>query len=160
MVSLDDKVRALAVTAGWKTPRPEQDGSYSFRLEDGLDLKLFSPDGRWCFFLADLCVLPEPGHERDSLLRKVTGLQAGICRERASVMALERQEDAVARGLDGERLILQSRVPVDEPQPLFERAVRDFLNDLAWWKKSLGDSPREELPSMFSMPGTFFGGVS
>ena len=140
MVSLDDKVRALAVTAGWKTPRPGQDGSYSFRLEDGLDL-------------------PEPGHEWDSLLRKVAGQQAGICRERASVVALERQEDAAARGLDGERLILQSRVPVDVPQQEFDDAVRDFLNDLAWWKKSLGDSPREELPPMFSMSGTFFGGV-
>ena len=152
MVSLDDKVRALAVTAGWKTPRPGQDGSYSFRLEDGLDLKVFSPDGRLCFLLADLHALPEPGHERDSLLRKVAG-------ERASVVALERQEDAAARGLDGERLILQSRVPVDVPQQEFDDAVRDFLNDLAWWKKSLGDSPREELPPMFSMSGTFFGGV-
>ena len=159
MVSLDDKVRALAVTAGWKTPRPGQDGSYSFRLEDGLDLKVFSPDGRLCFLLADLHALPEPGHERDSLLRKVAGQQAGICRERASVVALERQEDAAARGLDGERLILQSRVPVDVPQQEFDDAVRDFLNDLAWWKKSLGDSPREELPPMFSMSGTFFGGV-
>ena len=74
-------------------------------------------------------------------------------------MALERQEDAAARGLDEERLILQSRVPVDVPQQEFDDAVRDFLNDLAWWKKSLGDSPREELPPMFSMPGTFFGGV-
>ena len=101
MVSLDDKVRALAVTAGWKTPRPGQDGSYSFRLEDGLDLKVFSPDGRLCFLLADLHALPEPGHERDSLLRKVAGQQAGICRERASVVALERQEDAAVRGLDG-----------------------------------------------------------
>ena len=54
MVSLDDKVRALAVTAGWKPPRPEKDGSYRFRLEDGLDLKIFSPDGRWCFLLAEL----------------------------------------------------------------------------------------------------------
>ena len=143
----------------WMTPRPGQDGSYSFRLEDGLDLKVFSPDGRLCFLLADLHALPEPGHERDSLLRKVAGQQAGICRERASVVALERQEDAVARGLDGERLILQSRVPVDVPQQEFDDAVRDFLNDLAWWKKSLWDSPREELPPMFSMSGTFFGGV-
>ena len=76
MVSLDDKVRALAVTAGWKSPRPGQDGSYSFRLEDGLDLKVFSPDGRLCFLLADLHALPEPGHGRDSLLRKVAGQQA------------------------------------------------------------------------------------
>ena len=36
MVSLDDKVRALAVTAGWKPPRPEKDGSYRFRLETAL----------------------------------------------------------------------------------------------------------------------------
>lgn len=70
MVSLDDKVRALAVTAGWKPPRPEKDGSYRFRLEDGLDLKIFSPDGRWCFLLAELLSLPEAGHDRDSLLRK------------------------------------------------------------------------------------------
>lgn len=159
MVSLDDKVRALAVTAGWKTPRPEQDGSYSFRLEDGLDLKLFSPDGRGCFLLADLLALPEAGYERDSLLRKVAGQQTGICRERASVVAVERREDALARGLDGDRLILQSRVSVDAPQQQFDNAVRDFLNDLAWWKKTLGDSPREELPPMFSMSGTFFGGV-
>lgn len=74
-------------------------------------------------------------------------------------MAVERREDAVARGLDGDRLILQSRVSVDAPQQQFDAAVRDFLNDLAWWKKSLGDSPREELPPMFSMSGTFFGGV-
>lgn len=159
MVSLDDKVRALAVTAGWKPPRPEQDGSYSFRLEDGLDLKLFSPDGRGCFLLADLISLPEAGYERDGLLRKVAGRQAGICRERASVVAVERQEDAAARGLDGDRLILQSRVPLDAPQRQFADAVRDFLNDLAWWKKNLGDSPREEASSMFSMSGTFFGGV-
>lgn len=158
MVLLDDKVRALAMTAGWKTPRPERDGSYSFRLEDGLDLKVFSPDGRECLLLADLLVLPEAGYERDNLLRSVAGRQAGICRERASVVALERQEDAAVRGLDGACLILQSRVPVDVSQREFDNAVRDFLNDLAWWKKSLEDPPREEPSSMFSMPG-FFGGV-
>lgn len=157
MVSLDDKVRALAVTAGWKPPRPEKDGSYRFRLEDGLDLKIFSPDGRWCFLLAELLSLPEAGHDRDSLLRNVAGQQAGICRERASVVALEHREDPAAR--DRDRLILQSRMPVDVPQQRFDDAVRDFLNDLAWWKKSLGGSPREELPSIFSLSGTFFGGV-
>lgn len=118
MVSLDDKVRALAVTAGWKPPRPEKDGSYRFRLEDGLDLKIFSPDGRWCFLLAELLSLPEAGHDRDSLLRNVAGQQAGICRERASVVALEHQEDPAAR--DRDRLILQSRMPVDVPQQRFD----------------------------------------
>lgn len=54
---------------------------------------------------------------------------------------------------------MQSRMPVDVPQQRFDDAVRDFLNDLAWWKKSLGGSPREELSSMFSLSGTFFGGV-
>lgn len=87
----------------------------------------------------------------------MAGQQAGICRERASVVALEHQEDPAAR--DRDRLILQSRMPVDVPQQRFDDAVRDFLNDLAWWKKSLGGSPREELPSMFSLSGTFFGGV-
>lgn len=57
MVSLDDKVRALAVTAGWKTPRPEQDGSYSFQLEDGLDLKLFplTDAGVFCWLICLPC---------------------------------------------------------------------------------------------------------
>ena len=137
MVSLDDKVRALAVTAGWKTPRPGQDGSYSFRLEDGLDLKVFSPDGRLCFLLADLHALPEPGHERDSLLRKVASQQAGICRERASVVALNGRKMRL-RGADGERLILHVRVPVDVPQQSSTMLSTGFLNDLAWWKKAWG----------------------
>lgn len=158
MASLDDKVRALAATASWKVPRPDRDGSYSFRLEQALDLKLFSPDGRWCFLLAGLLPLPEAGRDRDDLLRRVVGLQAGICRCRASVVALEgageRQEEP---GPD--RLVLQSRVELEVPQQQFEVAVRDFLNDLAWWKKKLASTAHEEAPSLFSMSGTFFGGV-
>lgn len=158
MASLDDKVRALAATAGWKAPRPEKDGSYSFRLEQALDLRLFSPDGRCCFLLAELLPLPEAGQERDGLLRRIVGQQAGICRRRASAVALEgageRQD-----GPGPDRLVLQSRVELEIPRQEFEVAVRDFLNDLAWWKRSLDTPERGETPSLFSMPGTFLGGV-
>lgn len=158
MASLDDKVRALAVTARWKAPQPEKDGSYSFQLEQALDLKLFSPDGRWCFLLAEILPLPEAGQEREDVLHRVAGQQAGVCRRRASVVALERAGER-QDGAGPDRLVLQSRLDLDMPQQRFELAVRDFLNDLAWWKRSLDGPTGEGAPSLFSMPGAFFGGV-
>ncbi len=162
MALLDDRVRSLAETARWKDPRQERDGTYHFRLEDGLDITLFSPDDRQCILRAELAFLPEAAPEREELLRKVVRHQAGACRTRASIVALERPGESLLPDAAGvERLVLQSLLELEAPQARFDAAVRDFLNDLAWWQKVLevAPSPGNGAASPFSFQGNFFGGV-
>ncbi|WP_297218901.1 hypothetical protein [uncultured Desulfovibrio sp.] len=162
MALLDDRASALAAMAHWKTPRPEKDGSYRFALENDLSVTLLSPDGRRCVLRAELLSLPPAGPDREELLRSVLRQQAGICAVRASVVALERPGDSLlTSGTSGDCLILQSLLELDVPQRQFDEAVRDFLNDLSWWKRVLHATPGKATggESPFAMPDRFFGGV-
>lgn len=162
MALLDDRVRSLAEAARWKEPRQEKGGAYRFRLEKGLDITLFAPDGRQCILRAELAPLPAAAPEREELLQTVVRHQAGACRTRASIVALERPEESLLpASADGDRLVLQSLLELEAPQAQFDTAVRDFLNDLAWWRKVLESvrSRGEESASLFSLQGSFFGGI-
>ena len=52
--NLTAAVERLSQAAGWRMPEPDADGIYRFLLDDGLDMDVFSPDGAWCIFTADL----------------------------------------------------------------------------------------------------------
>ena len=43
-------------------------------------------------------------------------------------------------------------------QEAFDAAVRDFLNDLAWWKAASGGDGQNAARPLFGMPG-MFGGI-
>lgn len=161
MALLDDKIVSLADAAGWKRPSRDEDGAYRIRLEGDLDVAFFSPDERRCVMRVVLVSLPEGGAERDELLRATAAKQAGVCRERASIVALEApgqsllQEDGTA-----EKLIVYRMADLDEAQDVFLFTVRDFLNDAAWWKASFKDTPQpRDAATLFSMPNMFWGGV-
>ena len=161
MALLDDIIMSLAETAHWKLPRCGEDGAYRIRLEGDLDIAFFSPDGRRCVMRTDLVPVPVDGAERNALLRAVAERQAGICRERASIVALEVPGQSLLQdSVPGERLILYRMVDLDTSQEIFTASVRDFLNDAAWWKASFKETPcGREAASLFSMPNRVWGGV-
>ncbi|MBQ4567162.1 MAG: hypothetical protein IJA79_03435 [Desulfovibrio sp.] len=160
MALLQDAVAALAGQAGWRTPPQDADGAYRFSLADCPDLTLFSPDDRLCVMCAGLTALPAAAAEREDLLRLVLQRQAGVCRKRASIPALEKPgESLLGNSAQGERIVLYRKVDLSAGQTVFTGAVRDFLNDYVWWKAACGNtgstSTREG--SSFSMLGGMSG---
>lgn len=163
MALLDNAVADLAAHAGWKTPRPDEDGAYRFRLENGLDFCLFTPDDRICVMRAGVAEVPAAGPDREELLRATAMRQAGVCRSRASIAALEGPGQSLLKSASssGERIILYRTVELAIAREMFVSKVKDFLNDLAWWKAASGGGRTErggERP-LFGMPGMFPGSI-
>ncbi len=163
MALLDNIVTSLVSLAGWKKTQRDEDGAYHFRLEKGLDFILFSPDDRLCIMRAEVADVPASGPDREEMLRTVAKRQAGICRTRASIVALERPGQSLLKSVpvSGDKLILYRAAELTAAQDVFNSAVRSFLNDLAWWKDASGGGQREhgEERSFFGMPGMFPGGI-
>ena len=161
MALLDDKIISLAEMAGWKRPQRDGDGAYRIRLEGGLNVAFFSPDERRCVMRMELASVPKEETERGALLRSVAAKQAGICRKRASIVALEAPGQSLLQESGvGDKLIVYRIVDLEMAQDVFALTVRDFLNDAAWWKASFQDTPQpRDAASLFSMPNMFWGGV-
>ena len=94
------------------------------------------------------------------MLRAAAGRQAGVCRIRASVAALERPGQSLLKSASGsgDRLVLYRMAELAAGQEAFDAAVRDFLNDLAWWKAASGGDGQNAARPLFGMPG-MFGGI-
>lgn len=161
MAPLSNIVAALASHAGWKDPRQDEDGAYRFRLENGLDFAVFSPDDCVVVLRADITALPAAAMEREEMLRDAAKRQAGVCRTRASVAAVEYAGQSLLKSdaASGDRLVLYRMAELAAGQETFELAARDFLNDLAWWKASFGGgrSERRTDQPFFGMTGMFGG---
>lgn len=117
----------LTQSAGWKSTLPDAGGVFRFALEDGLDFELFSPENRTGILLAVLRTRRE-GEEllTDDEARRLGALAAGSLKKRRSVLSV------------GERGIeLYRTFPIAGTSGEIVPEVRDFLNDLAWWKRQL-----------------------
>lgn len=159
---LTDIAHHLAQVAGWKEPQA-QSGVFRFFLDGGLDFVLFSLDGRQVFVRGVVIPVPQEGHERDTLLRSAAEKQVGAANARLSVLALEEGNQSMIPGeqVEAARLILFHRFALNEETKLVVGTeVRDFLNDLAWWRSALS---QQMMPaaSAFSMNfGSMFSNFS
>ena len=137
--------------ACWKRAEPDSEGVFRFSLEGGLDFSLLSPENRTAVLLADLGPAPEAGTmEGNDRLKRLAALAAGTLKKRRSSFAIA-----------GQRLELSLTFPVqaasERETPLL---VRDFINDLAWWKAQISGSSSSSSntsSSPFSMGGWFSG---
>ena len=121
MSLLQESVDALTAAAGWKKASPGADGVFRFRLEGDLDMEFFSPDGRTGILRADLGPLPAAEQDADDLLRMVAA-----SRSRRTVLSV-----------DEGRFSLPLVVPLAESVASMPGYAKDFLNDLAWWKRQV-----------------------
>ena len=126
MSLLQESVDALTAAAGWKKASPGADGVFRFHLEGDLDMEFFSPDGRTGILRADLGPLPDVEQDADELLRKCASRVAAAARTRRTVLSV-----------DNGRFSLHLVVPLAEGAALMPVYAKDFLNDLAWWKRQV-----------------------
>ena len=142
-IALEDAVRIIAEAAGWKIAAPDEHGARHYLLEEGLDLDIESPDGRVLVASADLGDAPEAGSPgADEEWVRIGKLAAGVMKRRASVLAANEGRLELFRTVD------LSQAGVTE----LVDAVRDFLNDEAWWRANLSAVPGQAA-SPFSMSG-------
>lgn len=159
MAHLEDNVVALASRAGWKRPVREADGAWRFRLEGRLRFAILSPDARLCILRGEVADLPEAGREREEMTAEALRRQAGACRVRASVVAVETPDSGVADVPANGRLILQRSFPLPVEQDRFDAEVGAFLNDLAWWRASCASAPAVPVPAAALLMGGGLGGM-
>ncbi len=147
--SLQQLADIITRAAGWKAAVPDADGVFRFALEDGLDFELLSPENSTGVLLATLKPAPaegDPEAERD--LQKFASLAAGCMKKRRSVFGL---------GESGFELYRSFRM-ADASESSIVSEVRDFLNDLAWWKRQISGSSNvgaSASPFSFSFGGLF-----
>lgn len=148
-MTIQQAADAIASKAGWKPVSPDAEGQFRFSLEGGLDFSLFSPDGKTAILLAAAAKAPDiaqPGTEEE--LERVAALSAGALKSRESALGLS----------ESNVFELSRTFSLTEcgEQEMFS-AARDFLNDLAWWKRQLegkkdsGASPASFSPFIFPM---------
>lgn len=163
MALVDDAVRAAALAAGWKMPEPGADGTWRFHLQGDLDVMLFSPDGRSCVMAGEVRVLPAEGPERSGILAEAARRQVGACRVRPSVLAVEAADWTPSAGADNspdDRLMLYRRVGLEAgSEREFAGQLRDFLNDLAWWRAAGAEPAFSPSGPMPGMGGIWMGGL-
>ena len=137
--------------AGWKRAEPDSEGVFRFSLEGGLDFSLLTPETRTAVLLADLGPAPEAGTMNgNDKLKRLAALAAGTLKKRRSSFAIAGQR------LELSRTFSMQTASELEISPL----VRDFLNDLAWWKAQISGSSNTSSntsSSPFSMGGWFSG---
>lgn len=160
MALLEDNLVALASRAGWKRPAREADGAWRFRLEGGLRFAILSPDARLCILRGEIADLPEAVREREEMLADALRRQAGACRVRASVAAVETPDSGVPGVPEAGRLILQRVFPLPVEQDRFDAEVGAFLNDLAWWRASCAAAPAAPMPAAALLMGGGMGGMA
>ena len=138
--------------AGWKRAEPDSEGVFRFSLEGGLDFSLLSPDNRTAVLLADLGPAPEAGTMNgNDKLKRLAALAAGTLKKRRSSFAIA-----------GDRLELTYSFPVQlDDEIAIRQIMKDFLNDLAWWKQQVtgkdSNSSSNTSSSPFSLGGWFSG---
>lgn len=135
----------ITATAGWKNAQPDAEGVFRFSLEGGLDFALLSPENRTGVLLADLGAAPSAADPQDDeKLRRLCSLAAGSLKKRRSILAISEEQR-----VELQRSFAMGHVSEQD----IRLEVRDFLNDLAWWQKQLGNgnSSSDALTSPFSL---------
>lgn len=120
--------------AGWKKAIPDEEGIFRFFLDGGLDFCLRTPDNKSALLLADLGAAPQS-----------SGLTSADDLERlASLAAASLKKCRSTFSIAGDRLELHRFFSLRENNERdIQIEVRDFLNDLAWWKKQIStDAPK------------------
>lgn len=122
---LDDAASAIAEAAGWRQPTADKEGIYSFFLQGGQEMRLFSPDGgNTLVFCSTVQTLPDDARAREELLQAQAQRAVAAAKERKSILALE------------EEVLILHRMVTAKVTGLAELPgiAEEFLNDLDWWK--------------------------
>ncbi len=127
MSRLKAAVDYIAEVAGWSAPQADTKGQYFFALDGGLSVTLMSPDGMTCIMKSTMAALPQDERDAHGMLVLCARRALGHARSSQSIVTVE-----------GNLAILYDSMRLENTElDVVALRLRDFLNDLAWWKESL-----------------------
>ena len=138
---------AITRKAGWPPVQADGDGRCRFSLDGGLDFEMFTPDGRIGFFVSELGAAPDLSSAKAAeKLERIAALSAGVLKKRLSVLSIS----------DSDKFELSRSFPLSESseQDVLTHA-KEFLNDLAWWKKQMDSEKATAVGSSAGSPFSF-----
>ena len=145
MPDMAEHMRALAEATGWTSvATPDSAGVYRVSLENDLDATFFALNGRTCLMRGIVTELP--ASEAEALCAEAASKQVAVLRERPSILALEEAGEFSVPGENSTtpRLICFRCVPLSIDRETFVLEVQGLLNDLSWWKATMGHSETDE----------------
>lgn len=150
MPTLQQTADLIVEAAGWKQAHPDTDGIFRFSLDGGLDFELLSPEAKTAVLRADLGDAPGFSADDEEALRRLASLAAGSLKARRSTLSIS----------EGRLELHRTFALADATPNSAVRDVRDFLNDLAWWKKQItGRNTDKTSSNTFSFSfGSWFSG--
>lgn len=147
MSRLHKTVQALAHTAGWKTPIPDAEQKYTILFEHDVDITFFSPNDELCIMQASIQKLPEQKHQAEDVLAAYAAQALGKARTKQSIITVE----------DSNLILYDSVHLIQDNMHDITLRVRDFLNDIAWWRSHTAGPQSATTPAAPS--GMFVPGI-
>lgn len=146
--SAAEAVRTVASAAGWRMPQETAAGEWRVLLEDGLEIRFSSPDGRTLVLHAPMGAAPEAVDE--SGLARIGAAAAAVARAHRSVLSIAEGHLELQRRLSEAELADAGKLV---------KAAEGFLNEEAWWRERLSAGEATSsgpAPSQFSISGDAF----
>lgn len=149
---LQELTDILCDKAGWAHKNAEKDcdaeGALHFELEGDLSFEILSPNRKMLVLRGVMCATPAGDSEKDELCKRIAKLNVASMTKRRSVPALHEGKIELQRSLSLDNI----HASMLETQ--FLQAVKEFLNDLAWWQKQCSSQGANAAPaSAFSFGG-------
>ncbi len=121
---LQDVVSSICKATSWKNQSQKEENTVSFELEDGINLNIYSPDGRTVILYDTIAALPNDQYEAKQIVEKYAKHAVAACKTKETVVSL-----------CDNNLILHYDISLKNGDVEINKSARDFLNDLMWWKK-------------------------
>lgn len=142
-------VQAVAGAAGWKTPQQDSTGVFVFHLEGGLVLELFSPDNWTGVLKGDLGPVPQ-APDTELRLSRLASLSVRAMKKRGGVLSLS--SGTLPARLELTRTFDLPGLAHPSARHKLLGLARDFLNDLAWWRRQTRGNAGEPAPANLLAP--------
>lgn len=137
MSRLKAAVEYIADVAGWSAPQADTKGQYFFALDGGLSVTLMSPDGMTCIMKSTMMTLPQDTRDADEILSVCARRALGRARASQSILSVE-----------GNLAVLYDSMRFDHVElDIIALRLRDFLNDLSWWKDMMAPHKASSSPA-------------
>ena len=121
---LQEVADSICKATGWKNQIKKDSHTILFELENGLNVNIYSPDGRTLILHSIIAKLPFDEYEAKKLMDKFANHAVSACKAKETIVSFH-----------ADQIMLHHDITHKNGDFEINKGAKDFLNDLAWWKQ-------------------------